>query len=326
MISCRRRSLGAFMRIESVAVFLMAYRGSSSGVELARLLQAMQGLTDFVELTKPRVVLMVLATTLAGFYLAPGTTNWEVLAPTLIGTALAAGGTLALNQYLERDADASMERTRRRPLPAGRVHPLAALVFGVVVTSCGLLILSIAVNALSGLITAVTAFTYLVLYTPMKRWSPLCGVVGAVPGALPPVTGWVAAHGEFTAGAWALFAILFVWQLPHSLAIARIYAADYARAGFRLLPIVDNDGRSTDRQIVINCFALLVVGLWPTLVGVAGATYFVAALLLGAVFLGCAIAAAIRPSMSSARRVMLASLLYLPALLACMAWDKVVGA
>jgi protoheme IX farnesyltransferase len=279
---------------------------------------------DFVELTKPRVVSMVLVTTLVGFYLgSSGTPDWWLLAATLVGTGLSAGGTLALNQYLERDADARMHRTQGRPLPSGRLQPREALLFGAVVTAVGLLALTVLVNPLSGLVTATTAITYLGLYTPMKRFTPLCGVVGAVPGALPPVTGWVAASGAFGAGAWALFAILFLWQLPHSLAIAQLYATDYARAGFRLLPIVDHDGHSTERQIVVNCVALLAVGLAPTLLGLTGQLYFAVALVLGAGFLGFGVASALRPSEASARRVMLASLIYLPALLACMAWDKV---
>jgi len=278
----------------------------------------------FVELTKPRVVVMILVTTLVGFYLGSwGTPNWWVLSATLLGTGLAAGGTLALNQYLERDADARMERTRGRPLPSGRLQPLDALLFGAALTAVGLVVLATLVNALSGLVTATTVVTYLGCYTPMKRYSPLCGVVGAVPGALPPVTGWVAATDGFGAGAWALFAILFLWQLPHSLAIAQLYVADYARAGFRLLPVVDRDGHSTERQIVLHCVALLAVGLTPTLLGLAGALYFAVALVLGIGFAVCGVAAALRPSEAAARRVMVASLIYLPALLGCLAWDKV---
>jgi protoheme IX farnesyltransferase len=279
---------------------------------------------DFVELTKPRVVTMVLVTTLVGFYLgSAGTPDWWLLAATLIGTALAAGGTLALNQYLERDADARMRRTQSRPLPSGRLQPFDALCFGAALTGTGLLMLTVLAHPLSGLVTATTVITYLGCYTPMKRRTPLCGVVGAVPGALPPVTGWVAATGSLDAGALVLFSILFLWQLPHSLAIAQLYAADYARAGFRLLPIVDRDGHSTERQIVINCVALLAVGLTPTLLGLAGVLYFAVALLLGLGFLACGIASALAPSTAAARRVMVASLIYLPLLLGCMAWDKV---
>ena len=278
----------------------------------------------FVELTKPRVVAMVLVTTLVGFYLGSSTRpDWLLLAATLVGTGVAAGGTLALNQYLERDADRRMRRTQRRPLPSGRLLPVDALLFGAALTAVGLLVLTVFVNPLSGMVTATTVVTYLGCYTPMKRRSPLCGVVGAVPGALPPVTGWAAAAGSLGAGAWSLFAILFLWQLPHSLAIARLYAEDYARAGFRLLPIVDRGGHVTERQIVINSIALLAVSLTPTLLGLAGALYFAVALVLGFGFLAFATASAVRPSTAAARHVMIASLIYLPLFLVCMAWDKV---
>jgi protoheme IX farnesyltransferase len=281
-------------------------------------------LSDFIELTKPRVVAMVLVTTLVGFYLGSvGSPDYLLLLAVLVGTGLSAGGTLALNQYLERDADALMDRTRNRPLPTGRLQPIDALCFGGALTAIGLLLLTLAVNPLSGLVTATTVVTYLGLYTPMKRRTPLCGVVGAVPGALPPVTGWVAATGTLGTGAWVLFAILFLWQLPHSLAIAQLYADDYARAGFRLLPIVDRAGRSTERQIVINCVALVAVGLMPTMFGLAGTVYFALALVLGLAFLACGVVSALRPSPAAVRRTVLASLIYLPALLAAMAFDKV---
>ena len=293
-------------------------------VDVAGAVVARRSLRDFVELTKPRVVSMVLVTTLVGFYLgSSGTPDWWLLVATLIGTGLAAGGTLALNQYIERDQDAQMHRTQGRPLPSGRLQPLDALRFGAALTALGLGVLTVLAHPLSGLVTATTVVTYLGCYTPMKRRTPLCGIVGAVPGALPPVTGWVAATGSLDAGAWVLFSILFLWQLPHSLAIAQLYAADYARAGFRLLPIVDRDGHSTERQIVINCVALLAVGLTPTLLGLAGVLYFAVALVLGMGFLAFGVASAVRPSPVAARRVMVASLIYLPLLLACMAWDKV---
>jgi protoheme IX farnesyltransferase len=279
---------------------------------------------DFLALAKPRVVFMVLVTTFVGFYLGSrGMPNYLQLLRTLIGTALAAGGTLALNQFAERELDAKMQRTKSRPLPDGRLQPTEALVFGVVLTVAGLLYLTLAVNVLSGAVTAVTAVTYLFLYTPLKLLTPLCSVIGAVPGALPPVTGWVAAHEGFGVEAWILFAILFLWQLPHSLAIAHLYRDDYARAGFRLLPVVEPDAKSCGRQIVTNCFALLVVGLLPTLVGLAGAVYFVTALVFGMVFLGYGVAFAFARTASAARQLMFASLLYLPALLLVMALDKV---
>jgi len=283
-----------------------------------------RALRDFVSLTKPRVVAMVLVTATVGFYLgSPGAIDYAKLLMTLIGVGLAGAGTLALNQYIERDFDARMERTRGRPLPAGRLLPLDALVFGVLVTAVGLCVLSLAVNALSSLVTAATVVSYLWLYTPLKRTTPLCSLVGAIPGALPPVSGWVAASGALEPGAWVLFAILFLWQVPHSLAVAQLYVDDYARAGFRMLPVVDRGGHTTERQIVANCVALLAVGLLPTLVGFAGALYFVAALVLGSGFLLCGLWAVRTSSIQGARRLLTASLLYLPLLLACMAADKV---
>lgn len=289
--------------------------------------EAAAAVTDFLELTKPRVVAMVLVTTVVGFYLGavPGQFDVVTLAWTMVGTALAAGGTLTLNQYIEREYDARMRRTANRPIPSGRVQPAAALGFGVALTSLGLLLLTVAVDPLAGLVTAATTISYLFLYTPMKRRSSLCSVVGAVPGALPPVTGWVAATGEFGAGAWLLFSILFLWQLPHSLAIAKLYADDYARAGFRLLPIIDRDGFSTERQIVNNCAALLLVGLLPTAFGIAGHLYFVSALILGVSFLWSGIAMARAGSVDAVRRVLFVSLVYLPLLLMMMAVDKVVA-
>jgi len=288
------------------------------------LTQARGRAADFLALTKPRVVLMVLVTTLVGFYLGSwGEPDYGGLFATLIGTALAAGGTLALNQFLEREVDARMERTRLRPLPDGRLRPTEALAFGAAITSAGLLLLTFAVNALSGLVAAGIVSSYLFLYTPLKRKTSLCSVVGAVPGALPPVIGWAAARGELGLGAWVLFAILFLWQIPHSLAIARLYREDYARAGLRLLPVLEPDGRSTGRQVVSHCLALLAVSLLPTLTGVAGSVYFIAALAFGAAFLGCGIGLAVSRSAAAARRLLCASLVYLPALLVVMAFDKV---
>ncbi|MEE9522417.1 MAG: heme o synthase [candidate division NC10 bacterium] len=278
---------------------------------------------DFLALTRPRVVLMVMITTLVGFYLASvGTPDYVRLLHTLIGLALAAGGTLALNQYLERDVDAQMERTRLRPLPDGRLQPNDARAFGVAITGAGLVYLAFFVNGLSAFVTAISVGSYLFCYTPLKLKSSLCTVVGAVPGALPPVIGWGAARGELGLGAWVLFAILFLWQIPHSLAIARLYRNDYARAGIRVLPVVEPDGGSTGRQIVSNCLALLAVGLLPTLIGLAGSVYFFGALSLGIAFLGCGIALAISRSEAAARRLLFASLVYLPVQLGLMALDK----
>jgi protoheme IX farnesyltransferase len=279
---------------------------------------------DFLALTKPGVIAMVLVTTCVGFYLGTyGTADHLLLLRTLVGTALAAGGTLALNQFLERDVDAKMERTRLRPLPDGRLQAAEAFVFGLVVALAGVFYLSFTVNMLSGIVTASISVIYLGLYTPLKRITPLCSIVGAVSGALPPVTGWVAAHDGFGVEAWVLFTILFLWQLPHSLAIARLYREDYARGGMRLLPVVEPDGKSTGRQIVINCLALLPVGLLPTLLGLSGPVYFLAALVLGMAFLAYGISFAVSRTAPAARQLLLASLLYLPAVLIVMALDKV---
>ena len=279
---------------------------------------------DFLALTRPRVVLMVMVTTLVGFYLASvGTPDYVRLIQTLVGLAFASGGTLALNQYLERDVDARMKRTRLRPLPDGRLQPVEALVFGVAITGVGLFHLALFVNGLSAFVTAVSVVSYLFLYTPLKRKTALCTIVGAVPGALPPVIGWGAARGELGPGAWVLFAILFLWQIPHSLAIARLYRDDYARAGIQLLPVVEPDGGSTGRQIVSNCLALLAVGLLPTLIGLSGSVYFVGAFLVGICFLGCGIGLAISRSEAAALRLLFASLVYLPVQLGLMALDKV---
>jgi protoheme IX farnesyltransferase len=280
--------------------------------------------TDLIALTKPRVVLMILVTTVVGYYVGlSGAPDYAKLVHLLVGTLLAAGGTLALNQYWERDVDARMERTRVRPLPEGRLAPLEALLFGTAVTVAGLGYLGAFVSPMVLLMTAVTTAVYLFAYTPLKLRTPLCTIVGAVPGALPPVTGWVASREAFGIGAWVLFGILFLWQLPHTLAIARLYRDDYARAGVRLLPVVDAEGTSTERQIVTGCLALLAVSLLPTLIGLAGPVYFVGAFLLGMGFLMLGTRQALTPSPGSARRVLFASLLYLPILLALLAYDKV---
>lgn len=278
---------------------------------------------DFLSLTKPRLLLMVLATTLAGYTLAsPASAPAGGALHTLLGMALAAGGALALNQFLERDVDARMERTRRRALPDGRLEPREALAFGCALSAVGIAYLAIAVNGLCAAVTAASSAGYLFVYTPLKVRSPLCGLAGAVPGALPPVAGWVAARGSIDLGAWILFAILFLWQMPHSLAIACLYRSDYARAGVRMLPVVDPSGRSTERQIVAHSLALVAVAMLPTLVGLAGPVYFVSALALGLAQAGFGVWMAVRGGDASARRLLLATLVYLPALLAAMTIDR----
>jgi heme o synthase len=279
--------------------------------------------SDLVALTKPRVLVMVLVTTLVGYDVGlTGSADYVRMIHLLIGTLLAAGGTLALNQYWERDVDARMDRTRARPLPAGRLSPLEALLFGGALTLLGTAYLAALVGPLSALVTAATAILYICAYTPLKQRTALCTLVGAVPGALPPVTGWAAARGDVTLGAWVLFGVLFLWQLPHTLSIARLYREDYARAGVRVLPVVDPHGASTERQIVLGCVALLAVSLLPTVIGWTGPIYLAGALALGLVFAAVGVVQALAPSACAARRVLRVSLLYLPLLLGLLVFDR----
>jgi len=282
-----------------------------------------QRLSDYLTLAKPRVVLMVLTTTVVGYYLgSSGTPAVAPLLHTLLGTALSAAGTLTLNQWMERDLDRLMLRTRHRPLPDGRLLPAEALVLGTVLLVAGVLDLAITANLLAAGITAAIAVVYLLVYTPLKPVTSLCSVAGAIPGALPPVAGWAAARGDLGPEPWVLFAIMFLWQIPHTLAVGRVYRDDYARAGIRVLPVIDHDGISTGTHAVINCLALLPVALLPTLMGFAGPVYFLVSLVLGLAFLWSAIGLARTRSAADARRLMLTSLVYLPMLLAVMALDK----
>lgn len=278
----------------------------------------------YLALTKPRVVAMVLVTTLTGFYMGAGAT-WEmgVILKLIVGTAVAAGGTLALNQYLERDLDARMIRTRGRPLPGGKLRPAEALWFGLFLTLAGIGYLFFAVNPLTALLTGAITVVYLLAYTPLKRISSICSVVGAVPGALPPVAGWAAARGSLAAPAWVLFGIMFLWQLPHSLAIAQLYREDYQRAGIRLLPTEDPSGRASGRQIVSNSLALVAVAMLPTVMGFAGAAYWTISLALGLILLAAGIKLARNCTTAAARWVMIASLVYLPLVLIAMLLDKI---
>src|SRR5215813_3060932 len=237
---------------------------------------------DLIALSKPRVLVMVLATTLVGYFVAlTGPADYVRLAHLLFGTLLAAGGTLALNQYVERDVDARMERTRHRPLPDGRLQPLEALIFSGALTSLGVVYLAGSVGVAVAILTLSTTILYIGAYTPLKVRSAACILVGAVPGALPPVTGWVAARGDLGLGAGVLFGVLFLWQLPHTLAIARLYADDYARAGVRMLTVADSRGTLAERQIVSSTLSLVAVSLLPTVIGFSGIAYFVTACALG---------------------------------------------
>jgi protoheme IX farnesyltransferase len=278
---------------------------------------------DLAALSKPRVLVMVLATTLVGYFVAlTGPADYVRLVHLLFGTLLAAGGTLALNQYAERDVDARMERTKHRPLPDGRLQPLEALLFAGASTALGVVYLAASVGMAVAILTLTATVLYIGAYTPLKMRSAACILVGAVPGALPPVTGWVAARGDVGLGGAVLFGILFLWQLPHTLAIARLYADDYARAGVRVLTVADSHGTLAERQIVSSTLSLVAVSLLPTVIGISGIAYFVTACALGLGLLGTGLAHAKTRSKASARRVLLASLMYLPLLLAVLALDK----
>jgi protoheme IX farnesyltransferase len=234
-----------------------------------------------------------------------------------------AAGASVLNQVVERDTDALMRRTAERPLPAGRLDPDAALVLGVTLGVVGLFSLAIWVNLLTALVGAVALAGYVFVYTPLKRTSRLATLIGAVPGALPPVMGWTAARDSLEPGAWILFGILFLWQLPHFLAIAWLCREDYARAGFPMLPVVEPDGRSTGRQAILYAAALVPVSLLPAVIGLSGTAYFLGALVLGLTFLGFCVAFAQSFSTAAARRLLLASVLYLPAVLIVMLLDRI---
>ena len=285
------------------------------GVDAVALPAGRSRASDFAVLAKPRLNMLVVASSLAGYVMGGGElSNAPVVVFTVLGTGLVAGGASAFNQVIERGPDALMRRTRLRPVPDGRLQPAEALVFAALSSVAGLLILGLGVNLLSAAVALATLLTYVLLYTPLKRRTSFATVIGAIPGALPPVIGWAAARGVLSAGAWALFAIVFLWQLPHFLAIAWIYRDDYARAGFPMLPVLEPDGRSTARQATFYCAALLPVSMVPTLVGLTNTAYFVAAFLLGLIFLGLTLKFARTRAVPDARRLFFASIIYLPIL------------
>lgn len=275
---------------------------------------------DLLELTKPRITFLVLITTLVGFYMGSlESMNLLLLMHTIIGTALVASGASALNQYVERDLDALMVRTRNRPLPGGRLQPNDALLFSAIVSVLGIAYLMFFVNIITGLIGVFTLAGYILVYTPLKTRTGLCTLIGAFPGAAPPVMGWTAARGEIDAAALTLFAILFLWQMPHFFAIAWIFTDDYKRGGFR----THGSGVSTGRQIIFFCCALIPISVLPTTLGLTGMTYLAGAILLGFVYLGYGFAVALFRSSTHAQRLLRISVLYLPALLMLMMFDKV---
>ena len=277
----------------------------------------------FADLVKLRLTTLVLLTTLVGFYLgARGAMNFILMFHALAATALVAAGASALNQLLEREYDAKMRRTQSRPLPSGRMQPTTVMIFGGVCSVAGLVYLALAVNLLTSVLGAVTLVSYLFIYTPLKRVTWLNTAIGAVPGAFPPLMGWTAARGELTGEGWALFAILFFWQMPHFFAIAWIYRDEYARAGFKMLPGIDPEGWRTAQQSVSNTLALLAVSLFPFVFKMAGTIYLAGAILLGGGFLWCAIQFSRQLTLGRARKLFFASIIYLPLLLALMVWDK----
>ena len=271
--------------------------------------------SDFLALAKPRLNMLVVASSLAGYVMGGGDmSNAITVVFTVLGTALVAGGASAFNQVIERNPDSLMRRTRLRPVPDGRLQPAESLVFATALSVTGLLTLGAGVNALSAGVALVTLLIYALIYTPLKRRSSFSTVVGAIPGALPPVIGWTAARGVLSEGGWVLFWIVFLWQLPHFLAIAWMYRDDYARAGFPMLPVIEPDGRSTGRQAVFDCAARLPVSVVPTLLGMTNTAYFAAALVLGLLFLALTLKFARTRATSDARRLFFGSIIYLPVL------------
>lgn len=282
--------------------------------------------SDFFALTKPRIVLLVLLTAAVGFYLAaPPEVGMILFIHTLVGTALVAAGSGALNQVAESDVDALMTRTSQRPLPAGRLPRPASAAFAATLGALGTGYLAVFVNPLTAGLAVATLASYVLLYTPLKRRTSLSTLVGAVPGALPILGGWTATGTGLVAPAWSLFGIMFLWQMPHFLALAWLYRDDYARAGLRMLSVGDEDGRRTFRQALLYAAALIPVSLTPTVAGLAGLLYFSGALVLGLWFTGAAVLAVRSRSTSAARRLFLVSIAYLPGLLGLLALDKVFG-
>ena len=287
---------------------------------------------DYIELTKPRITWLILMSTGIGYYFGlPKAGGWWAFAAgipwlgllhTILGTGLIASGTAALNQWYERDADRHMRRTSDRPIPSGRVTPRRALLFAVALSLAGFADLWLGVNRLAALLGLFTLLSYLFLYTPLKRRSWLSTTIGAFPGAMPPMIGFAAGHGSITSEAWVLFAILFLWQFPHFYSIAWMYRNDYARAGIRMLPVVEPDGRSTARQIVLYGLALIPVSLVPSILGMSGRIYLIGALLLGLYFLYSGVRVALDRTILRARNVLMVSVFYLPLIYGLMLLDR----
>jgi len=275
-------------------------------------------------LTKPRVTLMVLWTAAIGCFLAAeGEIDWLLVFHTISGTALLAAGTAVLNQVMERREDSRMQRTAKRPLPAGRIRPAPALLFGLGLVTAGTAYLAAAVNPLVAILGGLTSVVYLALYTPLKKYTPFCTVIGAIPGATPPLMGWAAIRGELGWDAFLLFLVVFGWQVPHFLAIALLYREDYQRGGFYMLPDDDSDGRKTGTRILISTLMLTLVSLMLSWSGLLGGLYLTGAVFLGAGLLWVSYRLARSPSRLRARSLLRASVLYLPLLLAFMVIDRI---
>ncbi len=273
-------------------------------------------ISDLCDLSKARLSFLVLLTTLVGFLLGwHGPMDYTILAATLIGTALSAAGASAMNQWIERDLDALMKRTANRPLPAGRMHPADALIFALLCCCSGVALLALFVNPLTALLSFLTILIYAAIYTPMKRWTELNTLFGAIPGALPPLLGWTAATGRFDLGGWLLFLILWFWQMPHFLAIVWLYRDQYVAAGFKMISTRDPEGWATGWQALIYSTALLAISLLPGLAGFASPSYFFAALALGAAMVFLSVDFLRMLTDASARRLFFASIIYLPLLL-----------
>ena len=278
---------------------------------------------DLVELVKARLTLLVLVTTAVGFYLgAEGPVNFAALLHTVFGTAAAAAGAAALNQWWEYNLDALMQRTRSRPVPSGRMRPRDAFILGSALSIFGVAYLAFVSNALSAALAAITILIYVFAYTPLKRVSTFNTALGAVPGALPPMIGWAAARGTLNAGAWMLFAILFFWQLPHFFAIAWMYRDDYARAGFQMISSDDRTGERSASQSVFFCMLLFIVAGLPAFLGIATVFYLLAELILGAVFVAVAMRFLKTRARADARRLFITSIIYLPLLLGALVLSK----
>jgi len=278
---------------------------------------------DYIALTKPRITWLILMSTGVGYFFgARGGWHWLTLLNTIVGTGLIASGTAALNQWYERAADAKMKRTQDRPLPAGRISANEALIFAILISVAGFIELFAGVNALTGWLGLFTLLSYLFIYTPLKLRSPHSTTIGAVPGAMPPLIGFAAASGTLTWDAWILFAILFFWQFPHFYAIAWMYREDYERAGIRMLPVVEPDGESTARRILAYSLILVPISLVPKFLSMTGNLYLAGALALGLLFLYAGVRVTFDRTRQQARRVLLASVIYLPVLYGLMLLDR----